>query len=112
VASAFQNRYIFRTMSERFPHGVTLKKKEGTLITVESQSFRFTSLISERFIDGLEQRVAVFEGRRVLNEEAVILKLRLQCVPLFRSSYLMSFTNVIFTGRIHPRFTPPIDRRS
>ena len=70
-------------MAGRFPHGVTVKKKEGTLITVESQSFRFTSLISEKFNAARQERIAVFEGRRLLNEEAVILKLRLQCVHLF-----------------------------
>ena len=70
-------------MAGRFPHGVTLKKKEGTHITVESQLFRLNSLISERFIAGRQERVAVFEGQRLLNEEAVILKLRLQCVHLF-----------------------------
>jgi hypothetical protein len=69
-------------MAGRFPHGVTLKKKEGTYITVESQLFRLTSLISERFNAIRQERVAVFEGQR-LNEEAVILKLRLQCVYLF-----------------------------
>ena len=70
-------------MAGRFPHGVTLKKKEGTHITVESQLFRLTSLISERFIASRQERVAVFEGQRLLNEKAVILKLRLQCVHLF-----------------------------
>ena len=69
-------------MDERFPHGATLKKKEGTLINVESQPFRLTKLISENLVVSLQERVAVFEGQR-LNEEAVILKLRLQCVYLF-----------------------------
>ena len=69
-------------MAERFPHGVTLKKKEGTLIDVESQPFRLTRLISEKLDADLQERVAVFEGQR-LNEEAVILKLRFQCVHIF-----------------------------
>jgi hypothetical protein len=71
-------------MAGRFPHGITVKKKEGTLITVESQSFRFTTLISEKFNTARQERIAVFEGQRLLTEEAVILKLRLQCVHLFQ----------------------------
>ena len=70
-------------MDERFPHGATLKKKEGTLINVESQPFRLTSLISENFDTILQERVAVFEGWRLPNDEAVILKLRFQCVHIF-----------------------------
>jgi hypothetical protein len=66
-----------------FPHGATLKKKEGTQISVESQPFRLTRLISEKFIDTFQERLAVFEGQRLLDEEAVILKLRFQCVHLF-----------------------------
>ena len=70
-------------MDQRFPHGATLKKKEGTLINVESQPFRLTRLISEKFVASLQQRVAVFEGQRLPNDEAVILKLRFQCVHIF-----------------------------
>jgi hypothetical protein len=71
-------------MAGRFPHGITVKKKEGTLITVEFQSFRFTTLISEKFNTARQERIAVFEGQRLLTEEAVILKLRLQYVHLFQ----------------------------
>ena len=70
-------------MAYRFPHGVTSKKKEGTQICVESQPFRLTRLISERVIDSLQERVAVFEGQRLLDEKAAVLKLRFQCVHLF-----------------------------
>jgi hypothetical protein len=70
-------------MTDHFPNGVTLKKKEGTLIIVESQPFRLTRLISEKFVASLQERVAVFEGQR-LNEENVILKLRFQCAHLFQ----------------------------
>jgi hypothetical protein len=70
-------------MAQRFPHGATSKKKEGTLINVGSQPFRLTRLISEKFVASLQQRVAVFEGRRLPNDEAVILKLRFQCVHIF-----------------------------
>ena len=67
-----------------FPHGITLKKKEGTQISVESQPFRLTRLISERVIAAFQERLAVFEGQRLLDDETVILKLRLQCVHLFQ----------------------------
>jgi hypothetical protein len=32
----------------------------------------------------VEERVAVFEAQRLLDDEAVVLKLRLQCVYLFQ----------------------------
>ena len=66
-----------------FPHGATLKKKEGTQISVESQPFRLTRLISEKFITGLQARTAVFEGQRIRDGVAAVLKLRFQCVHLF-----------------------------
>lgn len=67
---------------DRFPHGIVLKKKEGTVITVESQQFRLTRLISERLVNSVQERVAVFEGQRQHNQESVVLKLRLQYVHL------------------------------
>jgi hypothetical protein len=70
-------------MAERFPYGVTLKNKEGTLIRVGSQLFQLTRFISENLVASLQERVAVFESRRLLDEETVILKLRFQCVQLF-----------------------------
>ena len=87
VASTFQNRYIFRvlTMAYDFPHGVTSKKREGTQISVESQPFQLTRLISERVIAALQERVAVFEGQRLLDGAAVVLKLRFQYVHLFQA---------------------------
>jgi hypothetical protein len=89
----FHNRYMFRvlTMADHFPNGVTLNKMEGTLISVESQHFRLTRLISEKFITGLQAYSC--------DGVAAVLKLRFQCV--FRSSYLMSFTKIIFKGWIH-----------
>jgi hypothetical protein len=71
-------------MADHFRNGATLKKKEGTHICVESQQFRLTRLISEKLIAGLQERVAVFEAQRLLDEEAVVLKLRVQCVHLFQ----------------------------
>ena len=69
-------------MAGRFPHGVTLKKKEGTQIRVESQAFRLTRLISEKFITGFQARTAVFEGQRLRDGVATVLKLQFQCVHL------------------------------
>ena len=102
-------------MVDLFRTGVTMKKKEGTQICVESQPFRLTRLISEKFHPVVQERVAVFEGQRllgeeVLDEEAVVLKLRLQCVHLFRSSYLISFTKIAFKGWIHTCLCRAIDR--
>jgi len=71
-------------MGDRFPHGTTLKKKEGTQISVESQAFRLTRLVSERVFAGFHERLAVFEAQRLLDGEAVFLKLRFQCVHLFQ----------------------------
>jgi hypothetical protein len=61
-----------------FPHGVTLKKKEGTLFSVSSQQFRLIRLISEKLKISVQERVAVFEGQKLANGEAVVLKLRFQ----------------------------------
>ena len=63
-------------MAYHFPDGVTLKKMEGTLIDVESQHFRLIRLISEKFIAGFQARVAVFEGQRLHDGIAAILKLQ------------------------------------
>jgi hypothetical protein len=70
-------------MVDHFQHGVTLRRKEGTHICVESQQLRLTRLISERVVASVQERVAVFEGRSLLDEKAVVLKLRFQCVHLF-----------------------------
>ena len=69
-------------MTDHFPDGVTLKKIEGTLISVESQHFQLTRLISEKFITGLQARTAVFEGQRLCDGVAAVLKLRYECVYL------------------------------
>jgi hypothetical protein len=71
-------------MADHFPDGVTLKKMEGTLISVESQHFRLTRLISEKFIAGLQARTAVFEGQRLHDGVIAILKLRYECVYLLQ----------------------------
>jgi hypothetical protein len=71
-------------MADRFRHGATLRRKEGTHISVESQQFRLTRLISEKVMASVEERVAVFEAQRLLDDEAVVLKLRLQYVHLFQ----------------------------
>jgi hypothetical protein len=71
-------------MADRFRHGATLRRKEGTYISVESQQFRLTRLISEKVMASVEERVAVFEAQRLLDDEAVVLKLRLQYVHLFQ----------------------------
>jgi hypothetical protein len=71
-------------MADRFRHGVTLRRKEGTHICVESQQLRLTRLISEKVMASVEERVAVFEAQRLLDDEAVVLKLRLQYVHLFQ----------------------------
>jgi hypothetical protein len=78
-------------MTDHFPDGVTLKKKEGTLINVESQHFRLTRLISEKLITGLQARTAVFEGQRLGDGVAAVLKLRFQYVHLFQAflSYVL-----------------------
>jgi hypothetical protein len=73
-------------MADRFPNGITLKKKEGTRIRVESQAFRLTRLISERVMASVQERVAVFEAQKLLDNETVVLKLRFQCVHHFRVS--------------------------
>jgi hypothetical protein len=65
-------------MADHFPDGVTLKKMEGTLIDVESQHFRLIRLISEKFIAGFQARVAVFEGQRLHDGIAAILKLQFE----------------------------------
>ena len=67
-------------MADHFPDGVTLKKMEGTLINVESQDFGLTRLISEKFITGLQARTAVFEGQRLCDGVAAVLKLRFEYV--------------------------------
>ena len=72
------------TMADHFPNGVTLKKMEGTLISVESQHFRLTRLISEKFITGFQARTAVFEGQRLRDGVAAVLKLRYECVHLLQ----------------------------
>jgi hypothetical protein len=72
-------------MAYHFPYGVTSKKREGTRICVESQQFQLTRLISERVIAALQERVAVFEGQRLLDGAAVVLKLRFQYVHLFQA---------------------------
>lgn len=72
------------TMADHFPDGVTLKKMEGTLISVESQHFRLIRLISEKFIKGLQARTAVFEGQRLRDGVAAVLKLRYECVHLLQ----------------------------
>jgi hypothetical protein len=71
-------------MDDHFPNGMTLTKKEGTRISVESQEFRLIRLISEKVVDSVQERVAVFEGQRLLDGEAAIVKLRLQYVHLFQ----------------------------
>jgi hypothetical protein len=71
-------------MADPFPDGVTLKKREGTIISVESQRFRLTRLISEKFITAFQERTAVFEGQRLRDGVAAVLKLRFQCVHLFQ----------------------------
>jgi hypothetical protein len=79
-------------MADHFPDGVTLKKLEGTLVSVESQDFRLIRLISEKFIDTFQARTAVFEGQRLRDGVAAVLKLRFQCVHLFQvflSSYIL-----------------------
>ena len=75
--------FLVLTMADHFPDGVTLKKMEGTLITVESQHFRLIRLISEKVVDSVQERVAVFEGQRLYDGVAAVLKLRFQCVYLF-----------------------------
>lgn len=80
-------------MENYFPDGATLKRKEGTVITVASHEFRHIRIISERFVDDAQERVAVFECRRVSDGSACCLKvLRPVCVPLFRPPchFLMS----------------------
>jgi hypothetical protein len=79
-------------MADHFPDGVTLKKMEGTLVSVESQDFRLIRLISEKFIVAFQARTAVFEGQRLRDGVAAVLKLRFQCVHLFQvflSSYIL-----------------------
>jgi hypothetical protein len=79
-------------MADHFPDGVTLKKLEGTLVSIESQDFRLIRLISEKFIDTFQARTAVFEGQRLRDGVAAVLKLRFQCVHLFQvflSSYIL-----------------------
>ena len=71
-------------MADHFPNGVTLKKWEGTVISVESQDFGLTRLISEKFIPAFQERTAVFEGQRLRDGVAAVLKLRFQCVHLFQ----------------------------
>jgi hypothetical protein len=70
-------------MAGPFPHGVASKKKEGTDICVEAQPFRLTRLISERVIDTVQERLAVFEAQR-RDGAAAVLKLRLQYVHLLQ----------------------------
>jgi hypothetical protein len=70
-------------MADHFPDGVTLKKMEGTLITVESQHFRLIRLISEKFITALQARTAVFEGQRLRDGVTAVLKLRFQYIYFF-----------------------------
>ena len=65
-------------MEVHFPDGVTLKKKEGTVISAQSLQFRLTTLISEKAIDSVQDRVAVFEGQNLGNGQAAVLKLRFQ----------------------------------
>jgi hypothetical protein len=71
-------------MADHFRNGITLKKREGTVIRVGSQDFGLTRLISEKFIAAFQTRTAVFEGQRLLDGVAAIVKLQFECVHLFQ----------------------------
>ena len=88
-------------MADHFPDGATLQKMEGAVISVESQDFRLTRLISEKFIKAFQARIAVFEGQRLRDGVAAVLKLRYECVHLLQLFYLVSFTKIIFEGWLH-----------
>ena len=70
-------------MADHFRDGITLKKREGTVIRVGSQDFGLTRLISEKFIAAFQARTAVFEGQRLGDGVAAILKFQFECVHLF-----------------------------
>lgn len=52
-------------MENSFPDGITLKKMEGTVITVNSSPFTLTRLMAERILVGANERKAIFEARNI-----------------------------------------------
>jgi hypothetical protein len=75
-------------MAYYFPQGITLKRKEGLVMAVDSVDFRVVKVISEKYNDCMHERTAVFDGRKMDTGETVILKLRFQHVSPFGSSLL------------------------
>ncbi|KAL1968235.1 hypothetical protein VTN77DRAFT_2070 [Rasamsonia byssochlamydoides] len=63
------------------PGSATLKKLENTSITINSQSFRLTRHIAERYHEALHERKVFFEGLRVASGDPAVVKLRVQLNP-------------------------------
>ncbi|RJE21917.1 hypothetical protein PHISCL_05762 [Aspergillus sclerotialis] len=59
-----------------FPHGVTLKKFEGTIYKTEDMDFRLTKIQKELYqAMGVSRRQATFDAENVQTGEPVIMKI-------------------------------------
>lgn len=61
-----------------FEDGLVFKWKEGTTITIESESYKLERDIYERHVPELFQRNAVFQEKRLSDGADVVVKLHFQ----------------------------------
>jgi hypothetical protein len=107
------------SIHDRFPNGMTLKKIERTQISVAGEQFQFQTLITEKCVNELNERVAVFVARRLSNNDIVILKLRVQSVYLSIFKYHIVEGHVLFANgenysfaRMNPLLIEPAEDRN
>lgn len=67
---------------------------DGRVLTVQSENFRLSELLSERDFEETRERIVVYEGQKLDDGATVILKLRYQYASCFPLLFLLANANL------------------